>query len=103
MLSRYYRSCVIYKRDDTDQFNPVMIYVGTYRGFIQPLSGYGVYMKGKNGEDSTHRFYTDVGTPCEYGHKLTQDGIDYIMLYVTQPRGISGTGHHKEILCSRFQ
>jgi hypothetical protein len=103
LLTRYYRPCVIYKRDDTDQYHPVRIFVGTYRGLIQPLSGSGIYAKGKNGEESTHRFYTDMGTPCEYGYEVTQFGINYIMNFTEQPKGISGTGHHKEILCSRFQ
>lgn len=103
MLTNYYRPLVIEEKIGSGFSAITWDVVGYYKGFIQPVSGRESYQKGKGGEDATHRLYTAVQTPCKYGYRVSQDGNDYIMLYANQVNGISGTGHHKEIILGRFQ
>jgi hypothetical protein len=76
--------------------------VGYFRGFVQPIGGNEQFMKGKGGENVTARYYTGLSTPVKYGYRITDSGQSYIMLYSIQPTGISGTGHHKEVICGLF-
>jgi len=77
--------------------------VGTnYSGYVQPVSSSDTFKQGKSGEDVTHRFYTSVSTPCEYGYRLTWQGKKYIMVGTDQPLGISSQSSHKEILLKVF-
>lgn len=73
-----------------------------YKGFVQPLSSNDTFKQGKSGDDITHRFYTYVSTPAEYGYRLTWQGVKYIMTNTVQPSGISSVQHHKEILLRKF-
>lgn len=76
---------------------------GNFTGFVQPLRGNEQYKQGKGGEDCTAILYTSVNTPVEYLDKVIFKGQNYIVLYSFQPQGISGTGHHKEILLGAFK
>ena len=76
---------------------------GNYKGFIQPISGGEVFQDGKAGEKATHRLYTYVSTPVNYGDKVSQGGQDYFVIYAIQPAGISGVNHHKEVILGVFE
>lgn len=72
-------------------------------GFIQPIGGNETFKQGKGGEDVTSRLYNSANTVHAYGDKVTQSGQAYIVLYGTQPDGISGRNHHNEILLGAFK
>lgn len=74
----------------------------TYQGYIQPVSGGETFQDGKAGELVTHRLYTAVSVPAKYGNKITQDSVDYIVIYSDQVGGVTNRQHHKEILLGRF-
>ena len=103
MLNKLYSLFTIYQKHGADFSAMSWELVGTYKGFIQPASGGEGFAQGKSGENATHILYTDVYTPCHYGNQVRHKGQKYIMLYAIQPQGISGTGHHKEIILGIFQ
>jgi SPP1 family predicted phage head-tail adaptor len=73
--------------------------VGSYSGFMQPLTGNEVFKFGKSAGDVTHRFYTGLSTSVEQGYRITWQGQKYEVIYSDQPTGIAGRSSHKEILC----
>lgn len=103
MLTDFYKPFLIERRVGGDFTDDEYITVGTYHGFIQPVSGTETFRDGKAGEQVTARLYTGLTTPGIYGYKVTQDGQSYIMLYTIQPVGISAVSHHKEILLGDFK
>jgi len=103
MITDFYKLLDIYERQDAAFAGVGYVSLGTYRGFIQPTGGGEGFKNGKGGESATHRLYTHVTTPCRYGYKVTQGGQSYVMLYAIQPDGISGTGHHKEVILGIFE
>lgn len=103
MINNYYKSLTITENVHVDFQPDAWTVVGYYKGFIQPMSGGETFRDGKGGESATHRMYTVMGTPVKYRYRVTQGGQDYIMLYAIQPAGISGTGHHKEIIMGIFE
>ena len=104
MIEDLYHSLTIEEKTGGD-FDPVswVAVSGTYTGFIQPIGSSEVFEKGKAGEKATHRLYTAVDTPCEYGYRVTYNSQEYIMIQVIQPSGISGRDHHKEIILGLFE
>ena len=105
MLPDYFTYHSVYVRQGVGDFDGMSyIYAGIYKGFIQPTGGGQQYKQGKGGEQAEFVFYTELRTPVDYGHKIVdKEGNSVMMLYTDQPQGISGTKHHKEIACSRFQ
>jgi hypothetical protein len=103
-IEKYYKSLVIKEQVTTGGSfgTPAFNTVGTYKGFIQPVLGSEHVRNGKGQEEATHRLYTSLSTPFKYGYIVTQNSIDYMMLYGTQPSGISGKEHHKEILMGLY-
>jgi hypothetical protein len=75
---------------------------GAWTGFIQPTSSTANIQQGKGGELSQNRMYCPLNIPFLYGYRVTQDGVQYKMLYGANPKGVSGTGDHKEIYMSYF-
>lgn len=71
--------------------------IGTYRGFIQPRSGSETTAFNAVDERYSHRLYTEVSTPVQYGDRVEQDGVKFRAVFVTQPTGIAGQSHHKEV------
>lgn len=76
---------------------PAYELVGRYLGFIQPVSGSEAAQFNALNESRSHRLYTDVATPVQFGDRIVQDGINYNAVFVTQVTGISSVGHHKEV------
>lgn len=75
--------------------------LGTFKGFLQPVSGSESFDHFKQDEKVTHRLYTDVSTRLLYGDIITYSGLDYTVVFSLQENGISGIERHKEILVSR--
>jgi len=105
-IRNFYRSFLLDKRvistDSTTAttYSPAII----CQGFIQPVKGNENFKQGRAGEDVTARLYTDISVNAVYGDKVTQDSISYIVLYGgLQVNGISGVGHHKEILLGAYE
>ena len=67
------------------------------KGFIQPVSGSENFQAGKSGEKVGALLFCEMGYNAVYGDSISFNGITYKLLYGTQPNGISGTGHHKEM------
>lgn len=103
MLESRYTVYEIYERIHDDFALDEFQLVGYYRGFLQAVSGNESFQHGKGGEAVTHRFYTGLRTPAQYGYIIKSDTDKFVILYQLQHNGISGTGHHKEILCGAFQ
>jgi hypothetical protein len=103
MLESRYTVHTVYEKIYDDFVAESFQLVGYYKGFLQAVSGNEQFEKGKGGENVTHRFYTGLRTPCQYGYLIESGASKFIMLYTLQHNGISGTGHHKEILCGAFQ
>ena len=101
-LEQRYISLTIEENIHVDFMPDTWTVVGYFKGFIQMVSGSEVFQNGKGGEKVTHRLYTHLQTPCKYGYRVTQNGQSYIMLHTIQTNGVSGTGHHKEILMGSF-
>ena len=76
---------------------------GDHEGFIQPLSGSEHFKDGKNGEKAEFLMFTYIETPVKYGYEVEQDEEKYKMLYTNTPKGVSGLGHHKEIVLGEFK
>lgn len=102
-LTRMYRPLLCERKTVTGFGVVSYSLLGPYTGFIQPLSGHGQWQEGKHGEKATHRLYTATSTALLYEDKVTQNGQSYKVLYALQPSGVSGTGHHKEIIMELFQ
>lgn len=99
-LAQRYRPFTL-KRQDTPasaMTEPTYTTVGTYRGFIQPVSGNESTLFSKVDENYSHRLYTGLDTPVEYGDRIEQDGLTWRAVETKQPRGVSAVQHHKEIL-----
>ena len=105
MLTDYYTNFLLEEKSGGGDFTAVTWgAVGTYEGFIQPVGGCETFREGKAGEQVTHRLYTGLSTPAEYGQRVTQSGQSYIVLYGgIQAGGISAVGHHKEVLLGVFK
>jgi len=103
MLESRYETVKIYEQVNNGFISDTFTFLGYYKGFMQPISGNEVFQKGKGGESASYRFYTGMRTPVKYGYRITIGNQSYMMLYAEQPTGISGTQHHKEIICSIFQ
>jgi len=104
MLNNYYSPIIIYKKAVSGYSDGTYtLRSGNYTGFVQPLRGNEQYKSGKGGEDCTAILYTGLNTVVEYLDKIIYKGQNYIALYTLQPQGISGTGHHKEILLGAFK
>jgi len=106
-LEDYYSEVQIQERVNAGSFSGTIAWQDVtgspFQGFIQPISGGERFRDGKNGEQATHRLYTDVDTPAKYGYKVIQNGQEYIMIYAIQPSGISAVDHHKEIILQVFE
>ena len=103
MLTDYYTNFLLEEKSGGGDWTAVAWgTVGTYKGFIQPVGGSETFRDGKAGEQVTHRLYTGLSTPAEYGQRVTQSGRTYIVLYTDQVNGISAVGHHKEVLLGDF-
>jgi hypothetical protein len=76
---------------------PVVTLVGVYAGFIQPVSGSETTQGEGLRELRTHRLYTEVSVPIQYGDEVQQDGATYRVTFATQTTGISSVGDHKEV------
>lgn len=79
---------------------PTTSAVGTFLGFVQPVSGSELAAFGGLQESITHRLYTDVATPVQYGDEIVQDGVRWRAVFTTQTTGISSVDHHKEVVLS---
>ena len=78
---------------------PTNSIVGYFKGFIQPVSSSEMFMMAKSAENATHRLYTNLGTDIVKGDKINQNSTDYVVIAdITQPTGVSGVDHHREIL-----
>jgi hypothetical protein len=107
VLEKYFTSFALYRRNEpapgTWGSPTYVLQTGNYKGFIQPISGNENLQDGKSGEKATHRLYTYVNTSVQYGDKIVQGGQNYFVIYAIQPAGISGVGHHKEIIMGVFE
>ena len=99
MIERYYEPFTLSRQADGADLmsEPSYAEVGTYRGFIQPVGGNESSAFNAQAESYSHRLYTDVSTPVLYGDRITQSGLTWRAVFVSQPEGISGRVHHKEI------
>jgi hypothetical protein len=99
MIDRYYRPFTLQRQADgaTIVSEPSYTTVGTYRGFIQPRSGSETSTFNAVDESYRHVLYTAKSTPVQYGDRIVQDGVTWRAVFVTQPTGIAGQSHHKEI------
>jgi hypothetical protein len=102
-LTDYYTNFTLSKRTHSGFSGASWSAGTTYTGFIQPVSGSDRFKEGKSGEDITHRLYTDIATPVEYGDRVTQNSVTYTAVSTVQPAGVSGVGSHKEILLGLFE
>jgi hypothetical protein len=80
--------------------DPTVADVGTFRGFIQPVSGGEASRFAKLDELVTHRLYCPVSVALEYGDVVTQGEYTGVVVFSNQAEGIAGVDHHKEILLS---
>lgn len=98
-LARRYRPFELYRltpgASSVDE--PTRERVGTYRGFIQPISGSETTQANALKELRSHRLYTSTQTPVEQGDEIEQDGVTYRAVFTTQVNGISSVQHHKEV------
>lgn len=98
-LARRYRPFLLYRaaRGASAVDEPTRTLVGTYRGFIQPVSGSETTQANALKELRSHRLYTYANTPIEQGDEIEQDSVTYRAVFTTQPRGVSSVQHHKEV------
>lgn len=69
---------------------------GSHRGFIQPTSGGETSAFNSVREAYSHQLYT-ASRVILYGDRVIQDGVTWRVVSRTQPKGISGVDHHREI------
>lgn len=99
MIERYYRSFTLQRQSDgaTPMSEPSYETLGTYRGYIQPRSGSETTSFSAVDESYRYVLYTDTSTPVRYGDRVVQDDVTWRAVFATQPAGIAGQAHHKEI------
>lgn len=98
-IERYYRPFTLTRQTPGASAvdEPTFEEVGAYRGFIQPVSAAVTTNAAGFEERRTHRLYTYVSTPIEFGDEIVQDGVRFRAVNATQPTGISAVNHHKEV------
>lgn len=98
-LEAYYRPFRLYRVTDgaSAMDTPTETLVGTYLGFIQPVSGGEASRFSKTGEEYTHRLYTGVKTPARFGDIVRFGDAQWSVVFAEQAQGISSVGHHKEV------
>ena len=100
-IDNYYSPLTVTKKtNDGWGVSEDVVYSGY--GFIQPVGGGESFDNYKIDEKVTARMYCPVSLNVVYGDKVSQGGIDYIVLYSFQPLGISQRLHHKEVLLGRY-
>lgn len=67
------------------------------QGFIQPIGGNESFAHLNLGQVVSARLYCPIETLLNYGDTIGA----YTVIYSFMPDGISGTGHHKEVLLSQ--
>lgn len=99
-IEAFYKPLTIYRNvpSSTPGQTPTEITIGFYKGFIQQVSSDELFKMGKSAEESLQTLYTYMSTPALKGDRINQSGQNYrVVSGVTQPTGISGVNHHKEI------
>jgi hypothetical protein len=98
-IARYYRPFTIYRQTPGASAvdEPTFEEVGTYGGFIQPVTEAVTTNAEGFQQRRTHRLYCSVGVPIEFGDEVRQDSIKFRAISTTQPRGVSAVDHHKEV------
>ncbi len=97
MLRNMYSELEIFERSDGGFSSVTYESIGTFQGYIQPVSASQDFTTGKNGEKVTYRLYTDIATPITYANKIIQNGIEYVILYEQGINGVVNLRHHKEV------
>lgn len=99
----------IHRRSTGNTFNPagldfVLISNSNDLGYIQPVGGNETFDKGKGGTLVQFRMFSPMeNTSLLFGDKVTQNGKSYTVTWPGEPIGISGEGHHQEILMGVFK
>jgi hypothetical protein len=96
MLTNRFQNILV-SRSSSVPFGNKVTNTFAIKGFIQPVSGSENFQAGKSGEKVGALLFSEMGYNAVYGDSINYNGITYKVLYGTQPNGISGTGHHKEM------
>jgi hypothetical protein len=98
-IERYYRPFTLNRQTPGASAvdEPTFEAVGIYRGFIQPVSAAVTTNAEGFEERRTHRLYTYVSTPIQFGDEIVQDSVRFRAVNATQPNGVSAVNHHKEV------